>query len=604
MTLPTWYSTGTVSVENGSTAVTLTGGFWGDDNIMPGDLFCDPAQPLVPPQRIASVAYDDVDEVWTAELWADWPGTTMEDADYEVRYVGIIERSTAQTRRVLERLGVVQANGRGLFYRFSDTTADGDPGSGYLRLDNGDPSLATEIYIDNLDANGGTVAAVIDTWDDSSSLDKGKLWLRSIADPSAFRAYRVAGAVVDGTGYRKLAVEHVGGSGSFAADDEIMVAFAEKGDVGDSFTYDELVADPSELVALEGEDTGYLVFVTDLETEFGAYAGRSGVVRLIAGPDWELVALYSGPKGDKGDTGEKGWTPQMVIASDGARRVWQLDGYVGGAGDAPTANVGQYLKADGTWTSTIGDAADVRGPAGADGELSGDLGATDDAILRANGTGGTTAQGSTATLTDAGLMSTAGFVSTRAKSDTEGPGSNAGEFVGKDSLWATRTGTDDSFNLDIYSGGNALKIKPGAQVLKPKTPRFNAVLNSNFTPNLSALTAFGGAWSSTVRVNVGSHFVPATGRFTAPVAGDYRFSVTAAGYLAASGLQLWLYRNGSSISGGGCYMEVANGVWTTAGMEILISLSASDYVELYGYSYNAGNYLSAAYTNFIGELVG
>jgi hypothetical protein len=104
MALPTWYDTGTVSVANGSALVTGTGTLWGSDAIMAGDLFCDLAQPLVPPQRIASVEANGA-----LTLAAPWPGTSLTDDDYEIRYVGIIERSTSQTRRVLEQLGEVSA---------------------------------------------------------------------------------------------------------------------------------------------------------------------------------------------------------------------------------------------------------------------------------------------------------------------------------------------------------------------------------------------------------------------------------------------------------------------------------------------------------------
>lgn len=301
MALTTWYSAGTVSVDNGSAIVTGTGTLWGDDAIMPGDLFCDPAQPAVPPQRVKEVTADG-----TLELWAPWPGTTLAGAAYEIRYVGIIERSTAQTRRLLEELSVVDANGRGLFYRFSTSTTDADPGAGYIRLNNADLTLATAAYIDVTDANGGSVAGEIDTWDESTSLAKGKLWVRGIAQPAAFHSYEVTGSVVDGTGYRKLTLTHVGGSGSFAADDELMVAFARTGDIGEGYITNATVADPTELTALEGETAGYLVFVTDLQTDFGAFSGRSGVVELIAGPDWELVALYTGPQGDQGDQGIPG----------------------------------------------------------------------------------------------------------------------------------------------------------------------------------------------------------------------------------------------------------------------------------------------------------
>ncbi|WEK05786.1 MAG: hypothetical protein P0Y65_05885 [Candidatus Devosia phytovorans] len=104
MPLETWYSTGTVSVEGGSTTVTGTGLFWGEDAIMPGDLFADPAQPLVPPQRVKEVTGNA-----ELELWAPWPGADMAADPYEIRYVGIIERSTAQTRKVLEQLGEISA---------------------------------------------------------------------------------------------------------------------------------------------------------------------------------------------------------------------------------------------------------------------------------------------------------------------------------------------------------------------------------------------------------------------------------------------------------------------------------------------------------------
>lgn len=103
MNLPTWYDAGTVSVATGSAIVTGFNNFWGDDAIMAGDLFCDPAQPLIPPQRVKSAKLGEL------ELWTGWPGAALVQARYEVRYVGIIERSTAQTRRVLEQLGDVKA---------------------------------------------------------------------------------------------------------------------------------------------------------------------------------------------------------------------------------------------------------------------------------------------------------------------------------------------------------------------------------------------------------------------------------------------------------------------------------------------------------------
>lgn len=96
---------------------------------------------------------------------------------------------------------------------------------------------------------------------------------------------------------------------------------------------------------------GFAVLVSDIGDGSSAiYSKKSN-----ATADWSAPAPYSGP------TGAKGWSPDIVSETDGERRVLKLAGYVGGEGTAPTANVGKYFKADGTWTDTIGDAADFRG---------------------------------------------------------------------------------------------------------------------------------------------------------------------------------------------------------------------------------------------------
>lgn len=350
------YSVGTITVTNGSTSVAGTDTFW-IGSVDVNDMLFIPSQGLM-----ARVTADPTDnEVLAITAWS---GTDLTDAAYEIIPAADSTTSSARLRDLLAQMSVIEANGRGLFYRFSDSVTDADPGSGYLRLNNATIGSATAAYFDNLDANGATVSAELDTWDDSTSLTKGTLWLRAIADPSAFHSFKVTGSVVDGTGYRKLTLVYVGGSSTFSADDELMAFFVPTGDRGEGFVTNAEVADPSELTALEGESEGYLVFVTDLQTDFGAYSGRSGVVRLITGPDWELAALYTGTQGIQG----VGWTQNFVMAVDGARRVKKLAGYLGGTGTPPTDNVGLYLKGDGTFTATIGDAVDIRGSQGPAGE--------------------------------------------------------------------------------------------------------------------------------------------------------------------------------------------------------------------------------------------
>lgn len=297
--MASFISLASVTVANGATAVTTSQNLEGI--VFEGDMLVDLAQPLVPPQR---VAVDAVGSGFT--LAVGWPGTSLADDPAEVRFTSDAVRQSERTRELLEQLSVVQANGRGLFYRFDDATADADPGSGNLRLNNSAPGSATAAYLDNLDANGATVSAELDTWGEGTGPTKGRLWLRAVSDPSAFHSYDVTAAVVDGTGYRKLTLDYVGGSGSFADGDELMVAFAAIGDQGSGYEYGAEAADSSELAPFETEAPGYKVWLDDLGTDFGAYAGRGGVVRLIAGPAWEVVAVYTGPQGIQGEQGEQG----------------------------------------------------------------------------------------------------------------------------------------------------------------------------------------------------------------------------------------------------------------------------------------------------------
>jgi len=349
------YNLGTVTVGNGDTTVTGTGTFWAG-KVRKNDLFMDPAQGLF--ARIVA------DPVSNTEITINaWPGEALEDAAYEIIPVSDGIDISGRLRDLLAKMSAIEANGRGLFYRFSDQIEDADPGAGRLRLNAIDPVGATAVYIDNEDANGAAAAAEIDTWAGSTSLIKGVLWLRSVADPSSARAYALTGAVVDGTGYRKLTVEHIGGTGGFAADEALMVAFSRAGDQGDAYQTDATVDDMDGLTAYDSEAVGFRVFVRDLG---GAYDNRSGVV-IKAASAWDATAIYTGPTGSKGDRGDKGWSPMFAGVADGERRVEVLIGYVGGEGTPPTEHVGEYRKGDGTYTTNIAEAVDYRGPPGRNG---------------------------------------------------------------------------------------------------------------------------------------------------------------------------------------------------------------------------------------------
>ena len=120
----------------------------------------------------------------------------------------------------------------GLRYLFATATGDGDPGAGAFRLNNATLSSVTQMFIDNLDNDGGTVSGFIDTWDDPTSTIKGKLMVRSAAVPSTYALFNVTGTVVDGSGYRKVTLSHQASHGSFSAGELVGIDFDRGGDTG------------------------------------------------------------------------------------------------------------------------------------------------------------------------------------------------------------------------------------------------------------------------------------------------------------------------------------------------------------------------------------
>lgn len=117
-------------------------------------------------------------------------------------------------------------------YTFSTTTTDADPGSGKLRLDNADPTLATKIYADNNNDEAVDITAWLATFDDSSNpTNKGVLKLFKKTDTSKFAIFYVTALTVD-SGYYKLTVTYIAGNSTFSDTDPIVLSFMPIGDRG------------------------------------------------------------------------------------------------------------------------------------------------------------------------------------------------------------------------------------------------------------------------------------------------------------------------------------------------------------------------------------
>lgn len=124
-------------------------------------------------------------------------------------------------------------------YTFSTTTAEADPGSGTLRLNNATQNTATAIYADLLDANGATVTDVLALFDDSTTTPKGFLKLTKVGDSTKWLLFSVA-SMSSPSGYRNITVTNVASSAAspFSNGDSLVIDFVRTGDKGaDSLGY-------------------------------------------------------------------------------------------------------------------------------------------------------------------------------------------------------------------------------------------------------------------------------------------------------------------------------------------------------------------------------
>ena len=113
----------------------------------------------------------------------------------------------------------------GYYYKFDTGTSDADPGAGEIAFNNGTYASATEIYIDDADANGAATQTDTATWGSSTSTIKGFIHIVDINDSSTYARFKVTAAVSDESGYNKITVAHLASNNTFSAADELSVHF-------------------------------------------------------------------------------------------------------------------------------------------------------------------------------------------------------------------------------------------------------------------------------------------------------------------------------------------------------------------------------------------
>ena len=276
-------------------------------------------------------------------------------------------------------------------YTFSTTTTDADPGAGIVRFNNATVASVTTIYFDNADNGANTVTAWLDSFDDSTSTTKGTLVFTPSATPSAQIIFTVSGTVVDGTGYRKVTVAQVAGT-TLPADAAVLgVIFIPTGlrgvSAGFRQTYSATTTDA---------DPGAGIFRLNNATIASATAAYLDNLDTGGTTVSGIIDLWD----DSGST-VKGFIRFEQIDSPTIWATFSITGsVVDGTGYRKlTLTSGQSAGAfSGDFVITFSRTGDT-------GVIGGSTGATDNAVLRADGVGGATLQNSLVVVNDTGDMS-------------------------------------------------------------------------------------------------------------------------------------------------------------------------------------------------------
>jgi len=143
------------------------------------------------------------------------------------------DAATAKTASEAARDAARASAAGAVAFTWSTSTIDADSGPGILHANNASLASVTKLWFDNLEQGGSSVTAWLDSFDDSTSTNKGVIVLRQ-AGTTNFTTLSVSGSVVDKTGYREVTVAYVSGATSFTNTSTVGASFARTGDMGAS----------------------------------------------------------------------------------------------------------------------------------------------------------------------------------------------------------------------------------------------------------------------------------------------------------------------------------------------------------------------------------
>lgn len=167
-----------------------------------------------------------------------WTGTASGGPHSDGTYDLTLPDGTVEAYPCLAKIMATMAKGdpAGTQLTFSTTTADADPGAAGLRFNHATLASVTSLYVDLTDYYGGDLTSWLTEVGASTASVKGFLFMQEIATSKAW-TFKVTGATVTATGYRKIPVTAVAGTGIPANGNRLAVQFFRSGDHGDSLLH-------------------------------------------------------------------------------------------------------------------------------------------------------------------------------------------------------------------------------------------------------------------------------------------------------------------------------------------------------------------------------
>lgn len=122
----------------------------------------------------------------------------------------------------------------GIAYKWNTNTANTDPTSGHVKVNNATLASATALYISETDDDGNALAALLATFDDGTSTVRGRICFQDPDDPSNFVFFNITGTLTDNGGWDAFTIALVASGGTLTNNLPLRMFFFPKGDKGDT----------------------------------------------------------------------------------------------------------------------------------------------------------------------------------------------------------------------------------------------------------------------------------------------------------------------------------------------------------------------------------